>query len=150
MDLIFRDEDVSLSIHAGVNIAHVVQTIRPVHVAPFQDWLLTNPSFPYVAIIGEESSPPARELRRSLMEPFLELESKLAVLAVLQTGFRGAISRSVGTAMASWTRLPFPVRFVGSLDEAAHLVELNCGARGGLGAVMHDLVAQAERGSPAP
>lgn len=145
MDVIFRDKDVSLAVHAGVNIAHVVDSIRARHVEPYRAWLRANPSFPYVTIVDAGSSPPASALRRSLMDAFSRMECQLAVLAVLQTGFRGSISRSVATAMVGWTRLPFTVRITGSIDEAVHLIELNCGRRDGLGAAMHELVAQAER-----
>ncbi len=150
MNVVFQDRDVSLAVHAGVNISLVIDQIRPPHVRHYRDFLLANPTAPYVTIIGPRAIPPRDSMRRQLMEPFGHIECPLAVLAFLQSGFRGAVSRSVATAMSRLLRLGFPVLTASSTDDAARLVETRCGRRDGLAEAMHKLFSDAAGSSLLP
>ncbi len=123
MEVFYRDESFAVGVHERVTLSIAYGVSVEAHLLPFAEVLRANPRNAYVGIIGPNAPPPSPPLRAKMMAPFREIECPLAVLIFLQTGFRGAVSRSVITAMARLGRVQFPVLTASSIESAATIVE---------------------------
>ncbi len=140
MEEIFRDEWFVLAQHLDVTISYVAESNRLGHADVFRQQFAACPDSAYIAIIGENASPPSPEIRRALVSTFRDVRCPFAVMVFLQSGFGAALSRSVVTTMARLAAIRFPVLTTTTIAEAVTHVERRFGARDDLERSINELV----------
>jgi hypothetical protein len=103
-----------------------------------------------LAIIEATATPPNQAARAALSKFYRELAGQMlnAIVVPEGSGFRGAFVRGVGVALSALSPRALPFKFVGTVNEAASLVESSLSPQAGGARGLLDRIEQLRREIP--